>query len=129
MSLLLVVSVLMAGAVTAVLRYLLSRWASGRDRLSVQRGLPAAVLAVNAVGSLIAGCAAAAAGVLGPDAETIVLVGIAGGLTTFSTLNVETLQLLTARRYRTAVLNVVINYSVGLASVLAGYLACAMLLG
>jgi CrcB protein len=131
MSLLLVVAVLVAGAVSAVLRFLLSLWASGRDRVSVRRGFPVAVLVVNAAGSLIAGCAAGAAvaGLLGPDAETIVLVGIAGGLTTFSTLNVETLQLITARRYRTAVLNIVANYAVGLAAVLAGYLASTMVLG
>jgi CrcB protein len=121
----LVLVVLLAGAAMAVVRFLVSTRASSRARSSVKTGFPLAVLIVNAVGSLVAGLAAggAAAGLLSPDAETVLLVGIAAGLTTFSTFNVETLQLLVARRYGTALASVTVNYAIGLAFAAAGYFA------
>ncbi|BDI23199.1 hypothetical protein L3i23_19750 [Herbiconiux sp. L3-i23] len=83
------------------------------------------MLIVNAVGSAIAGAAAgfAAAGLLPSEIETVLLVGIAGGLTTFSTFNVETVQLVLARRYRIAITSVAANYAIGIAFAAAAYYA------
>lgn len=119
----LVLAVLLAGAVMAVLRFAISSAAARRRSTSAATGFPVAVLAVNIVGSLIAGLAAggAAVGLLPAEAETVALVGVAGGLTTFSTLNVETLQLLAARRIRTAFASVGTNYLAGVAAAAAGY--------
>lgn len=123
MSVGLVVTVLVAGAAMAVLRFVIANWASSRKATSAKTGFPLAVFVVNAAGSLIAGIAAgaAAAGVFSPGTETVLLVGIAAGLTTFSTFNVETLQLIMAGRYRVALLSVGLNYLVGIAFAAAGY--------
>ena len=58
--------------------------------------LPWAVLIVNVVGSLVGGVVLglAQAGVIGADLRLILLSGFAGGLTTFSTFSVETIQLI-----------------------------------
>jgi CrcB protein len=120
---LLIVIVFLLGAAMAVARFVLSTWASNHPSVSMRNGFPLAVFLVNAIGSLVAGCAAGAAatGAIPPQYETVILVGIAAGLTTFSTLNVETVQLLIARRYGTAIVSVSANYVIGIAFAALGY--------
>ena len=122
-----VVAVLLAGAIMAMVRFGIARWAASRPRTSAERGFPAAVLIVNAVGSAVAGAAAGAAavGAIPVELQTLILTGIAGGLTTYSTLNVETLQLMRAGRVGTAAANIGVNYAVGLGAAAVGYLAVA----
>lgn len=103
---------LAAGAVGALLRY-------GATLLASRRRLPWAVLLVNAAGCAIGGVVLglADAGVIGADARLVVLTGLAGGLTTFSTWSTETVQLAMSGRTRTAVANVAANLVVGIGSV------------
>lgn len=105
---------LAAGAVGAVLRYGATRLASGRELR-----LPWAVFAVNALGCAIGGVVLGLVdtGVIGADARLVVLSGLAGGLTTFSTWSTETVQLVMEGRVRTAVVNVTANLVVGVAAV------------
>ena len=110
-----VVAVLLAGAAGAVLRYLASLVFAGRR-------FPWAVLVVNVAGSLLAG--AAAAGLEG-DARLILLTGFCGGLTTFSSLSVETVQLVLDGRTRVAALSVGGNLVAGVAAAALGYLLFA----
>jgi len=106
-----VLAVLLAGAAGAVLRYLTSLLLTGRR-------FPWAVLVVNVAGSLIAGAAAAA---LEGDARLILLTGFCGGLTTFSALSVETVQLVLDGKSRVAALSVGANVMAGLAAATLGY--------
>jgi CrcB protein len=120
----LVVAVALAcGAVAALARYAVAVRSAGA-------AFPWAVLIVNVAGSLIAGVALAAAEVLGAgELRFVLLGGVAGGLTTFSTFSVETVQLVMARRTRAAVLSVAANLVGGLLAVIAGWALTVLLLG
>ncbi|MBB5633237.1 CrcB protein [Cryobacterium mesophilum] len=120
----LVVVTLAAGGVAAVARYLLS---VATARVSKAESFPWAVLIVNVVGSGLGGVVLGLArhAALSPDIQLIVLTGVCGGLTTFSTFSVETIQLLTHGRWRAACLSVGLNLVVGIGACTAGYLLAA----
>ena len=111
------------GGVGSVARYLVSRAYAGRT------GLPWAVFTVNVIGSAIAGVfiGLTTTGAISPDLRLIFVGGLAGGLTTFSTWSVETIQLLMERKLRTALVSVILNLAIGLAAATAGYLLAALL--
>jgi fluoride exporter len=111
------------GGVATIVRYLISRAYSKRS------GLPWAVFTVNVVGSAIAGVAVglATTGAISSDLRLVLVGGLAGGLTTFSTWSVETIQLLLEGRLRTALVSVTLNLAIGLAAATAGYLAATAL--
>jgi fluoride exporter len=116
---LVVVGVLVAGAVGAVLRYALSR------ALPVRPGhLPGGILIVNVVGSAVAGALIGLAerAALDGDLRLVLVTGFCGGLTTFSTWTVETVELIDGGRWRAATLNVVVTLALGLAAAGATYL-------
>ncbi|HEY4224362.1 MAG TPA: CrcB family protein [Pseudolysinimonas sp.] len=121
----LVAAVLGAGAVGALLRYAVSHWAARRRAPGASGTFPQAVLLVNAVGSLVGGIVIGAlqAGSITADARLIALTGFAGGLTTFSTFSVETIQLAMDGKARTAVLSVLANLALGVALAVLGYAA------
>lgn len=105
-------AVAVGGALGAVLRQLASVRLAGRGRI------PWGALVVNVVGSFIAGLALALP--LDPTWQLIVLSGFCGGLTTFSTFAVETVQLVIDRKVRAAVLNVTLTLAVGIVAVVVG---------
>lgn len=109
---LLVLAVAVGGALGAVLRHLASVSLAGRGRI------PWGVLVVNVAGSFIAGLALGLP--LDPTAKLIVLTGFCGGLTTFSTLSVDTLQLILDGKRRAAAANVLLTLALGTPAVLAG---------
>lgn len=113
----------LVGGVATVVRYLVSVAYAKRS------GLPWAVFTVNIVGSLIGGIAVglATTGAISQDARLVLLGGLAGGLTTFSTWSVETIQLLMERKLRTALVSVILNLAIGLAAATAGYLLATLL--
>ncbi|WP_010204097.1 fluoride efflux transporter FluC [Salinibacterium sp. PAMC 21357] len=112
-----VFAILGAGAAGAVLRYLTSRAFASRP------GFPWAVLVVNAIGSALGGTLAGLAhlGTIDANLEIILLTGLCGGLTTFSTLSVETMQNVTVKRMRVAVLSVLANLAIGIGIAAATY--------
>ena len=57
------------------------------------------------------------------DQRLILVTGFCGGLTTFSTWTVETIELLDGGRWRAAILNVVVTLTLGIAAAAAAYLA------
>ena len=118
MSVLVVGVALLAGAFGAGLRY-------ATTQLFARRGsaLPWAVLVVNTVGSLIAGMVLGlvTVGAVGSDVQLIVVGGLAGGLTTFSTFSVETVQLAVAGRWRIAAATVGANLVFGIAAAVIGF--------
>ncbi len=116
---LVLIAVLGAGAVGAVLRYTLSR------ALPVRPGhLPGGILIVNIAGSAIAGALIGLAerAAVDGDVRLILITGFCGGLTTFSTWTVETIELLNGGRWRAAVLNVVLTITLGLGAAAGAYL-------
>lgn len=88
-----------AGGLGAVVRYLLD---SALTRLFRSPAWPIGIFAVNLIGSCAAG--AAAAGLTEHEVPlTVVSTGFLGGFTTFSTLMVSVVQLLSARRTSRAI--------------------------
>lgn len=117
MTALLAVSIVVSGGVAAVARYLVSVWFSADDRF------PWAVLVVNVIGSALGGAVLGLGSGLSDDLRLLLLTGVAGGLTTFSTFSVETVQLVLAGRIRVALLNMTANLATGLAAAALAYTA------
>jgi len=114
-----VIAVLVAGAVGTVIRWALSKLLAGKS------ALPVTVLVVNVVGSALAGMLLAqhTTGTMSDGVYLVLLTGFCGGLTTFSTFSVDSIQLVLAGRIRTAALNVLANLALGVA---AAWLAFAI---
>ena len=122
MTVLSVVAAIVAGALGATLRYGITR----AFRASPAR-LPWAVLLANILGSLIAGVVVGIT-YFEPDGalRLIALSGFAGGLTTFSTFGVETVQLAIERRWRAVIGSVLGNGLGGLAAFAAALYVTAI---
>ncbi|HWR84944.1 MAG TPA: CrcB family protein [Rhodoglobus sp.] len=103
-----VAAAIAAGALGAAIRY----------GLSLLIRAPWAVLVVNVVGSALGGVLLAVAP---DDLRLVLLSGLGGGLTTFSTLSVETVQLAEEGRLRVAVLSAALNLILGVAAAGAGF--------
>lgn len=103
--------VALGSAVGGVARWALAGWIDGR----AGPGFPWGTLAVNVLGGLAIGAAAA---LLGRESLRLLLItGVLGGFTTFSAYSLQTLTLLQGERYGAAA-----AYAVG--SMLACLLAC-----
>jgi fluoride exporter len=89
------VLVAIAGGFGAVARYWLSAWLGK---------LPWGILLANSIGSFIAGLAVA-----GSIETAWLIVGIAGGLSTFSTFAAQTHDLVAKKQLALASLNIVLN--------------------
>jgi CrcB protein len=111
-------AVIATGAAAAAVRYLVS--------LAFARGggFGWAVLTVNVAGSLIGGAVLALAerAAVSGDLRLILLTGLCGGLTTFSTFSVETVQLIQAGKTRVALLSVAGNLVLGVGAAALAYL-------
>jgi CrcB protein len=112
-----VFAILGAGAAGAVLRYLTARAFASHD------GFPWAVLIVNVAGSALGGLLAGLAhiGTIDPNLEIVMLTGLCGGLTTFSTLSVETMQIVSLKSIRVAFLSGAANLVLGIGVAAAMY--------
>ena len=109
------------GFVGSVLRYLIGRWVvSTIDN----PWLPYGTLAVNVLGCLVIGILGGLAetrGILNPETRALIVVGLLGGFTTFSSFGYETVALVRAGELAAGVLNVGLQVSLCLGSVWAGY--------
>lgn len=109
------------GAAGSVLRYLVSD--------TVQRlypALPIGTLTVNVSGSLLIGLFAGLVEyreLFGSGPRLLLVVGVLGGYTTFSAFSLETLALLRSGQSLLALLNVLLQLSLGLAAAAAGFAA------
>lgn len=118
MTALVIAATLGAGAVGALLRYLVSRAFAARGPF------PWAVLLVNVAGSAIGGVVVGLAerGDVAADIRFIIVSGLCAGLTTFSTWSVETVQLVLDGKARVAILSVAANLVLGVGAAVVGYL-------
>ena len=109
--------VAVGGAIGAVGRYLLSGWVS---RATQHSPFPYGTLSVNVLGALLLGLllGATTSGslLLAPRYRTMLGVGLLGAFTTFSTFAYETLESVRMGDLRTALLNVGVSLTVGLAA-------------
>jgi CrcB protein len=114
---LLALAVIVTGAVAAVVRYLVGL------ALAARPGFPWAVLAVNVVGSALGGVVLGLAerAAISGDIRLVLLTGLCGGLTTFSTFGVETVELVRAGRTRAALASVAGNLVLGIGAAALGY--------
>lgn len=113
-------AVAVGGALGAVLRFAVSRGSAD----AFGTGFPWGTLIVNAVGAFAIGFLAAwfinrlSAG---PALRALVLTGLLGGLTTFSTFSFETLELAQTGAFGKTAANVVANLGLSLVLVWIGY--------
>ena len=100
-----ILAIAVGGAVGSVLRFLMSNGVYGL----LGRGFPYGTLAVNVLGSLLMGflyILLLERTVAGPELRGLLLVGLLGAFTTFSTFSLETLNLLEQAAYLRAAVNV-----------------------
>lgn len=108
------VAAVVVGSAAAGVRYVVSRTVAS----------PWGVLLVNVVGSAIGGVVLGLAerGAVSADIRLILLGGLCGGLTTFSTFSVESIQLIVERKWRVALFSVAANLLLGIGAAAVGYL-------
>ncbi len=114
--------VLAGGAVGSAGRYLVTIWMAERFGAS----FPWGTLTVNVVGSFVIGLVATLAdefGSIGPQARVLLVVGVLGGFTTFSSFSLETLRLAEQNELPRAALNVLGSLTLGFAAALLGVAA------
>ena len=114
------------GFIGAILRYLVTNWV--QDTLHTL-SLPYGTLTVNMVGCLLIGLLAGlteSRNLLGPETRALILVGVLGGFTTFSTFGYETIQLIRDGESLAAFSNVGLQLCLGLMAVWIGYSASQM---
>ena len=110
----------LGAAVGANARYLVGLWAGSRFGAA----FPIGTLAVNVTGSLILGFLAALAGsrlAISPELRLLLVVGLLGSYTTFSSFTVESLSLLQGGNMWAAVANIVGNNLLGLGGAVLGF--------
>jgi CrcB protein len=122
------VLLIVGGALGTCLRYYLSRWL---NELSWTRGFPLGTFVINVSGSFILGFAAALIRErLPPEQQFLYLLigtGFCGGYTTFSTFELETLQLVRDDSWLMALANVVGSVVLGFVGVLGGVILVRLL--
>jgi len=117
--------VALGAAVGAPARYLADRAVQRRhDGL-----MPWGTISVNVVGSFVLGALTGAGGAVSPAVLALLGSGFCGALTTYSTFSFETWRLIEERAYGHAVANVMVSVAAGMAAVVAGFAAAALLTG
>lgn len=105
-----IVLVFLGGATGSMWRY----WWSGFVAERFGETFPFGTLVVNVVGSTIAGIVSGllmhvANGNLATALQQFLVIGVCGGLTTFSSFGLQTYNLITARRWFSALCNIIFS--------------------
>jgi CrcB protein len=111
----------LAGVVATLSRY----WLSGFVTRQYGETFPWGTIAVNLIGCLATGAMLSLTEerfVLNPTARTVILIGLLGGFTTFSSYGMQTFTMLRDGELGLALLNVLTSNVLGLFMVWAGYL-------
>jgi CrcB protein len=109
-----------AGLAGTLLRY----WLSGFVARQQGESFPWGTMVVNLVGCFLAGAVFYLGEqklLLSPNARTIVLIGLLGGFTTFSSYGLQTFTLLRDDHFGLATLNVAASNVLGLLMIWIGY--------
>jgi CrcB protein len=113
-----IVGLLVAGALGAVLRYLVDRTVQRRSG----GAFPVGIIIVNVSGSLVLGVLAGSAAHHGVSTAwlTVAGTGLIGAYTTFSTFTFDTVELLEGGAWGRSALNVAVSLGAGLAAAALG---------
>ena len=114
-----IIAIAVGAAIGANLRYSLSIWAAQRWGAS----FPYGTLIVNVIGSFAIGFVLVLATTrlnLSDTARLLIVTGLLGGFTTFSSLSFETYTLVTSGSWMAAGLYVLSSFGLGIASVFLG---------
>ena len=126
MQLALILSVGVGGFVGAVLRFLISTWVQKSSGMF----FPVGTLSVNVVGSLLIGFLALYfESVVSPHQKALVITGMLGALTTFSTFSLETVTMLQSGLWGRAAANVTLNALLCITATLLGMMLFRKLYG
>ena len=112
----------LAGLVGTLIRY----WLAGFVARQYGENFPWGTLIVNLIGSFLAGALYHLAEerlLISPALRTVILIGLLGGFTTFSSYGLQTFTLLRDGQIGLATLNVAVSNVLGLLMVWAGYVA------
>src|SRR6185437_15961175 len=110
----------LAGLVGTLLRY----WLSGFVARQYGETFPWGTMAVNLIGCLVTGAVfflTEERFLVSPTVRTVILIGLLGGFTTFSSYGLQTFTLLRDGEFGLAILNVVTSNVLGLLMVWIGY--------
>jgi len=110
----------LAGLVGTLLRY----WLSGFVARQYGETFPWGTMAVNLIGCLVTGAVfflTEERFLISPTVRTVILIGLLGGFTTFSSYGLQTFTLLRDGEFGLATLNVVTSNILGLFMVWVGY--------
>ncbi len=123
---LLLLAVGTGGFVGAVLRFLISGWV----QKSTGGFFPVGTLSVNVLGSLVIGFMALYfESVVAPHQKAVVITGMLGALTTFSTFSLETVIMLQGGLWGRAAANVTLNAVLCVTATLLGMMLFRRLYG
>lgn len=109
-----------AGLAGTLLRY----WLSGFVARRYGETFPVGTMVVNVLGCFIAGAIfnlTEERFLVNPTLRTVILIGLLGGFTTFSSYGLQTFTLLRDGEFGLATLNIVVSNTLGLFMVWAGY--------
>ena len=110
----------LAGLTGTLLRY----WLSGYVARQYGETFPWGTMAVNLIGCLVTGAVFYATEerfLINPTVRTVILIGLLGGFTTFSSYGLQTFTLLRDGEFGLATLNIITSNVLGLFMVWAGY--------
>ena len=117
MNLAILISVAIGGSIGALMRFLGSFYI---NKL-LGTGFPYGTLGVNILGSFIIGFLALYfEQTISPNAKALLITGMLGALTTFSTFSLESVLMLQEGLYTKALLNVLLNVTLALSATIAG---------
>ena len=110
----------LAGLAGTLVRY----WLAGYVARQYGETFPWGIMAVNLIGCLVTGVVFYVTEqrfLINPTVRTVILIGLLGGFTTFSSYGLQTFVLLRDGDYGLATLNIVASNVLGLFMVWAGY--------
>lgn len=112
----------LAGLAGTLLRY----WLSGVVARRFGETFPWGTMAVNVIGCFLAGAAfylTEERFLVNPTVRAVILIGLLGGFTTFSSYGLQTFTLIREGEFGWATLNVAVSNLLGLLMVWAGYVS------
>ena len=112
----------LAGLAGTLLRY----WLSGVVARRFGETFPWGTMAVNVIGCFLAGAAfylTEERFLVNPTVRAVILIGLLGGFTTFSSYGLQTFTLIREGEFGWAALNVAVSNLLGLLMVWAGYVS------
>ena len=116
----------LAGLVGTLLRY----WLSGFVARKYGEAFPWGTMAVNLLGCLVTGAVfflSEERFLVSPTVRTVILIGLLGGFTTFSSYGLQTFTLLRDGEFGLGILNMIASNVLGLFMVWIGYVLARVL--